>query len=100
MRPALAIPTLSISRTAPTAITIPTVPTVSAPPRFNFAGYCDYCYQHGCQSPTCIAKHAATYWAVCPSCEGRGLDDQDDCCESCFRGVVEVFPGWPGAVSA
>jgi hypothetical protein len=98
MRPALAISplTISLSCTAPTIV--PTVPTVSAPSRLNNAGYCGYCTQRWCQTPTCITQHSSSWWAVCPSCDGTGFDDIDPC--GCARGVVEVFPGWPGAVTA
>ena len=70
---------------------------VSAPPRCNFAGFCDYCGQRGCQSTRCITRYATSWWAVCPSCRGTGELD-GDVCQMCLYGVVEATSTTPGAV--
>jgi hypothetical protein len=79
-----------------------TVPAglVSAPPRCNFAGFCIYCGLHGCTDPACVAEYAASSWAVCPACEGRGGDGISTTCRLCLHGVTEALPSHPGAVRA
>ncbi len=81
----------------------PTVPEtvpgpVFGPPRLNFAGFCNYCSRRGCTSVKCVRKHAATFWAACPTCHGQGGDDHGTQCEWCLWGVIEVTASWPGAV--
>jgi len=77
---------------------VPTVPVlVSAPPRWNFAGFCDYCGQRGCTNTRCITLYASSWWMVCPLCAGTG-DVDGDCCRMCLYGVVEANSTTPGAI--
>ena len=71
--------------------------SVTAPPRCNFAGFCSYCAERGCQKPACIAWYRATYWAVCELCDGLGSDGYGTSC-LCLHGVVQVGSGYQGAV--
>src|SRR4051795_9930022 len=41
------------------------------PPRLNCAGLCLRCGKRDCDAPKCIAWHEASYWAVCPRCDGE-----------------------------
>src|SRR5688572_25790865 len=38
---------------------------VSAPPRWNFAGFCEYCFDRGCTDLTCLARYMESAWMVC-----------------------------------
>jgi hypothetical protein len=78
----------------PTQLPMP-VPT--APARCNLAGFCDYCGQLGCQSPRCQGLYDNTWWAVCDRCGGHGGDDYGNACH-CVSGVIQVPPGYHGAV--
>lgn len=70
---------------------------VSAPPRLNFAGFCDYCSVRGCQSPECITRHTSTRWAVCERCDGVGYTEGDDgMCGFCVLGVTQVTDAYIG----
>lgn len=70
---------------------------VVAPPRCNFAGFCNYCGLSNCRSTTCIEVHLNTWWAACEICYGIGADDANTTCH-CLYGVAQVWPGCPGAV--
>jgi len=83
-----------------TTITLDRPALVSAPPRCNFAGFCGICGLRGCASDRCITRYAATWWAVCAACDGRGDDGAFTDCRHCLHGVFEVNPGYPGAVQA
>jgi hypothetical protein len=64
---------------------------VVKPPRWNFAGLCLCCDAPGCEAPQCIAWHAASYWMVCPECDGLcWLEGCVPC--GCTLGVVEAVP--------
>jgi hypothetical protein len=58
------------------------------PLRVNFAGYCVWCGQRSCESPTCIERFAASVWIVCPDCDGSMEDREGDSCR-CYGGVIE-----------
>lgn len=72
--------------------------TLTAPPRWNFAGFCEFCGVRGCLSTECVRRYLATWWGVCARCEGDGVSRSGLTCEACLWGVVEVHPGTPGAV--
>jgi hypothetical protein len=76
---------------------VPTGLTVSAPPRCNFAGYCNYCNEQGCRSRDCILLYLDTWWAACELCDGMGGDGLGDGC-ICLYGVVQVGSDRKGAV--
>ena len=77
----------------------PTGVSVSAPPRCNFAGFCNYCGEQGCRSRDCVTMYLDTWWAACEICGGVGVGGGglgDDCL--CTYGVIQVGSGRPGAV--
>jgi hypothetical protein len=79
------------------AVVIPTITT--APPRCNFAGFCSYCGEQGCQKAACLAWYATTWWAPCDQCGGIGSDGYGTSC-FCLHGVIQVNAAWAGAVQA
>lgn len=82
-------------------ITEPLVSLVAAPPRLNFAGFCDFCGVRGCESVKCVTRYEAMAWAVCTVCDGDGYDEPTGLrCDKCNWGVTEVPVNWPGAVRA
>jgi hypothetical protein len=75
----------------------PTGVSVSAPPRRNFAGFCNFCGEQGCRSRECVATYLDTWWAACEICGGVGGDGLGAGC-LCTYGVVQVGSGRRGAV--
>lgn len=71
--------------------------SVSALPRCNFAGFCNYCGQQGCRSRDCVSMYLDTWWAACEVCGGVGGDGLGLSC-LCTYGVVQVSSGRPGAI--
>lgn len=71
--------------------------SVTAPPRCNFAGFCNYCGRQGCRDVTCVAWYLGTWWAACERCDGIGGDGFGAAC-LCTYGVVQVGSGREGAV--
>jgi hypothetical protein len=75
----------------------PTGVSVTALPRCNFAGFCNYCGEQACRSRDCIVMYLDTWWAACEICGGVGGDGLGlDCL--CTYGVVQVGSERPGAV--
>ena len=70
---------------------------VSALPRCNFAGFCNFCGEQGCRSQDCIAIYLDTWWAACDICGGVGSDGFGSGC-ICTYGVIQVGSERPGAV--
>jgi hypothetical protein len=70
---------------------------VTAPARWNNAGFCRCCDERGCMSAECIASYASTLWGVCERCDGTGWFFGLDPC-ICADGVVEVGSDHPAAV--
>jgi hypothetical protein len=68
---------------------------VTAPPRCNFAGYCNFCGEQGCRSRVCVALYLETWWAACDICGGVGGDGLGLSC-ICTYGVIQVGSGWRG----
>jgi hypothetical protein len=75
----------------------PTGVSVTALPRCNFAGFCNFCGEQGCRSRECIITYLDTWWAACEFCGGVGGDGLGSRC-ICTYGVLQVGPGRPGAV--
>src|SRR2546423_181920 len=73
---------VAASTTVPAALA-----AVLKPPRVNFAQVCMWCGRRWCQSPTCVANHAATLWMVCIRCDGFGAVTG---CSLCINGVIEA----------
>ena len=71
--------------------------TVVAPPRCNFAGFCNYCGEQGCRSRSCVSTYLSTWWAACEICGGVGGDGLGSSC-LCTYGVIQVGSGRQGAV--
>jgi hypothetical protein len=87
--------TTAITSTAPvTALAV----LVVKPPRYNFAGFCIYCYVRGCTAERCVRLHTASAWQLCPACHGTGNQGEIDKCDHCLHGVRECTPTTPGAV--
>jgi hypothetical protein len=58
-------------------------PALLKPPRLSFAQVCIWCQEHGCESPRCVDKHAASLWTVCDQCGGVS-------CDCCAFGLMEA----------
>jgi hypothetical protein len=84
-------PTTTLTDANPVSSVMAPVFVVS-PPRLNFAGVCNYCEQRDCTSTRCVARHAASRWAICPECGGYGSDTCGLPCEMCLWGIVEWYP--------
>jgi hypothetical protein len=91
------MPTHVVTATPASQATNPTGVMVSAPPRCNFAGFCNYCGQQGCRSRDCVSIYLDTWWAPCEICDGVGGDGLGSSC-LCTYGVVQVGPGRQGAI--
>jgi hypothetical protein len=61
-------------------------PALVKPLRLNFAQVCVWCGTRWCQSPTCVARHDASVWQICPDCQGG--TDRLTC--DCYGGVIEA----------
>jgi hypothetical protein len=70
---------------------------VTAPPRCNFAGFCNFCGEQGCRSRDCVSIYLDTWWAACDVCGGVGGDGLGSDC-LCTYGVIQVGSGRQGAI--
>lgn len=60
------------------------------PLRLNFAQICIWCERRWCESAGCVARHDASWWAVCDCCEGSLVVPGTLRQCSCLYGVHEV----------
>jgi hypothetical protein len=63
------------------------------PLRLNFAQTCIWCSQRWCESPRCVALHAASRWTICDLCNGTGnpVGAEWESCP-CAGGLMEANP--------
>ncbi|MBW0274379.1 hypothetical protein ATM97_09145 [Nocardia sp. MH4] len=50
-----------------------------------------YCFTRNCADARCIAAHAATAWAICPTCDGSECSCRETLTRcDCTGGLVEI----------
>ena len=78
------------------------VDSLPRPARLNFAGFCWYCGERGCENPGCVQMHAKSHWGLCPDCQGAENIGHEwkPTCNLCYGGLVEHGPAEAGWVVA
>ena len=61
------------------------------PARLNFAGFCWYCGERGCDDPRCVHMHEESHWGLCLDCQGSQNigSETESICRVCNGGLVE-----------
>ncbi|NKY56977.1 hypothetical protein [Nocardia flavorosea] len=67
------------------------VHSLPRPARLNFAGFCWYCGERGCENRGCVQMHAESYWGLCLDCDGSQNigSESDSICRVCNGGLIE-----------